>query len=281
MPVVMYKKIGETPLECLNRLRLEQPQYGRRTGTAGSDAVGVPMTYAGRLDPMAEGVLLVLVGDECKRREEFLDLEKEYICEILWGFETDTYDILGKVKWIGAKKFLMGEINSADLCGCLFMEQKLPEILQKFIGKSQQKFPPYSSKPVGGKPLHEWARADRLDEIELPSKEVEIKEMELVSSSCVSSAEIKEKILSRLALVHGDFRQAEIIALWQKTFEKLDAKLDAEKAETSHEKILVSTVRIVCSSGTYVRSIVQELGQGLGTGAIVLSLVRPRVGSYK
>jgi tRNA U55 pseudouridine synthase TruB len=45
----LYKNVGETPLECLERFRVENSEYK-----------DVPMTYAGRLDPMAEGVLIVL-----------------------------------------------------------------------------------------------------------------------------------------------------------------------------------------------------------------------------
>jgi tRNA pseudouridine55 synthase len=55
------------------------------------------LSYAGRLDPMAEGVLLCLVGSANARREAYLDLNKEYILDVLFGFSTDTYDILGKV----------------------------------------------------------------------------------------------------------------------------------------------------------------------------------------
>ncbi|MEY2671815.1 MAG: tRNA pseudouridine synthase tRNA pseudouridine55 synthase, partial [Candidatus Parcubacteria bacterium] len=45
----------------------------------------LPMTYAGRLDPVAEGLLLVLVGDDCKEKDKYLDLNKEYELSILFG----------------------------------------------------------------------------------------------------------------------------------------------------------------------------------------------------
>ena len=53
--ILVNKQIGETPLEALEKVRREH----------GFDA-NLPMTYAGRLDPMAEGLLIVLVGEECK-----------------------------------------------------------------------------------------------------------------------------------------------------------------------------------------------------------------------
>lgn len=245
MTILMNKKIGETPLECLNRLRTEQSEYEK-----------VPLTYVGRLDPMADGLLLVLAGDECKKREDFLGLDKEYVCEILWGFETDTYDILGKVT---ASHYVVEK----DL-------EKFSETLQKFVGKSQQKFPPYSSRPVKGKPLHEWARAGRLNEIEIPSKEIDIKSIDFLATRSIPQTEIQKIILQRISLVKGDFRQAEIAEKWCNCF---DDKADANFA--------VSKIRVGCSTGTYIRGLVQEMGKMLGFGAIVLSLTRTKIGDFK
>jgi len=259
----MYKKIGETPLDCLNRLRIEKPEYAQApsstTGAAGiSGTVGVPLTYVGRLDPMAEGALLVLVGDECNDRAKYLELEKEYVCEILWGYATDTYDILGKVKRTQVKN-----VDISDL------KKMLIKISERLVGKMQQKYPPYSSKPVRGKPLLFWAREGRLDEIKIPSKEIEVKVFEVLDTKSISPIEIEKDVMSRLSLARGDFRQAEIIPLWKTSFENL------------YEDVLVSKVRVVCSSGTYVRGLVEDMGKAVGIGATVLSLVRTRVGDYK
>ena len=49
----------------------------------------------GRLDPLAEGVLLILIGDECKNKEKYLGLDKEYEVAIIFGISTDTGDALG------------------------------------------------------------------------------------------------------------------------------------------------------------------------------------------
>ena len=59
--LTLYKKLGETPLECLNRFKKAHSEYEK-----------IPMTYAGRLDPMAEGVLLVLAGDKAKKKRNIL-----------------------------------------------------------------------------------------------------------------------------------------------------------------------------------------------------------------
>lgn len=82
--VVLYKKVGQTPLHVLEAYKNEHPELAN-----------VPMAYAGRLDPMAEGKLLVLQGDECKVQEKYHSLDKEYEFEVLFGVSSDTADVLG------------------------------------------------------------------------------------------------------------------------------------------------------------------------------------------
>src|SRR3989344_725904 len=83
----IYKKAGETPLEVINCLKLRCPEYK-----------SVKITYAGRLDPLAKGAIILLAGNAIHKKENYLKLDKEYEAEILLGFETDTYDVLGLPK---------------------------------------------------------------------------------------------------------------------------------------------------------------------------------------
>lgn len=248
MPIVMYKKRGETPLQTLDRLRIEQPQLKAEA-----------MTYAGRLDPMAEGVLLVLVGEECKKKEEFLSLDKEYVCEILWGVSTDTYDVLGQI--INTKK-----IEETDFFAIKNFD------FQQFVGKFQQEFPPYSSKPVFGKPLHEWAREGRLSEIDVPAKEIEIYSLKCLETQKISSETILQNITNNIRLVKGDFRQDEIVSGWKSLF--FENRNNLKSYYTT--KILV-----VCGSGTYIRALVQEIGEKSALKACVYNLLRVKVGEYR
>jgi tRNA pseudouridine55 synthase len=82
--IILYKNRGETPLECILRFKKENPDY-----------MNDKMTYAGRLDPLAEGLLLVLVGDECKNKEKYLKFDRKYEVEGTFWFCTDIYDLLG------------------------------------------------------------------------------------------------------------------------------------------------------------------------------------------
>ena len=150
---VLWKRVGETPLECVERFRGEH-----------TELLGVPLTYAGRLDPMAEGVLVVLSGEAIVRKDEYLGLPKKYTVEVLWGVETDTLDVLG----------LVSEKFSKDVS--IPTGESVTDFLGTQVGKINQKYPAYSSKPVEGKPLFQWAREGRLGEIIIPEHEVEILE---------------------------------------------------------------------------------------------------------
>lgn len=114
---IIHKNLSETPLECLERTRALQ-----------DIAANVPMTYAGRLDPMASGKLLILVGEECKDKEKYLGLDKEYEIEVLFGVTTDTGDMLGLINEVRPS------LNTRS------------DLVDKFIGKFTQVYPAYSSK---------------------------------------------------------------------------------------------------------------------------------------
>ncbi len=238
------KNRGETPLEALNRLRIERPEYKDSS-----------LTYAGRLDPMAEGVLLVLTDEDNTRRADFLGLEKEYEFDVLWGVETDTYDVLGKIV--------------AQKVPAIFDKKDFKKVIEKYQGIYDQPYPPFSSQPVQGKPLFVWAREGRLSEIEIPRKEIEIKKLEHICDRRIITADLKEQILENISRVKGDFRQEEIASLWQECFIKYPSTI-----------FTFSTFRATVSSGAYMRGLAHNFGKDLGCGAIALRIVRTRVGKY-
>jgi tRNA pseudouridine(55) synthase len=114
---------------------------------------------------MAEGVLVALVGSANLRREQYLSLSKEYTLDVLFGFATDTYDVLGKV----VEK---GDPSSVK-------QREVAEALGDFCGEVSQEYPPYSSKVVEGKSLFEWARTNALGTLILPRRTVTIDSIEL------------------------------------------------------------------------------------------------------
>ena len=245
--IILNKKEGETPLEALESFRRKNNEYKN-----------VPMTYAGRLDPMASGVLLVLTGEECKKKEKYLALSKEYKFQILFGFTTDTYDILGKI------------VNSTILTNSrIDLERKIIENLKYFTGKFVQEYPAYSSKTVGGKPLFAYAR--RGEKVESPEREVWVKSLKFFRIKRMSSEFLLKNIQRRIAKVQGDFRQQEILKIWKK-------ELGQSKNKSS--KFYLADFEIKCGSGTYVRGIADSLGKKINYPALAYRIKRTKIGKY-
>ena len=249
----LYKVAGETPLERIERFKMENPDFEQ-----------VKMSYAGRLDPMAEGVLLVLAGEENKSREKYLAYSKEYTFDALFGVKTDTYDLLGKVMTDPVLEDAQNNSNWKDL------EEKIAYALVDFKGKIMQKYPPYSSRTVKGKPLFEWAREGKIDEVDIPTNEVEIFEIGPVYTYTIGAPELSVYIFDMISRVRGDFRQRSIVKSWIEFFES-----------TKQTEFHIIRLKISCSSGTYVRGIVNSLGKSAGVGAIALKIVRTKIGDYR
>lgn len=240
----LYKEEGETPLERLNRLRKSNPDFA-----------DLSMSYLGRLDPMAKGVLVVLAGDTVSNRKEILGADKEYKFRILLGVDTDTHDILGLVQKIDIK-----EIDKEKL-------KKLPTLLRSL---RTIRYPLFSSKTLGGKPLFEKARAGEINENNAPTRNVKIYNFEIISDTKITGGQILQDVQNRIKKVSGDFRQDIILGLWEKemgTYEKQVFTLLECKSKVS--------------TGTYIRRLAQIVGEHLGTGGIAYEIIRTRVGEYK
>lgn len=119
--------------------------------------------HTGTLDPMATGVLIVAIGKATKIVELLTAEDKEYIAGVKLGIETDTYDITGKIL---SKKEVNNDID-------------LENVIKSYKKTYMQEVPIYSAVKVKGKKLYEYARDGK--DIDLPKKEVTIKEIELLS----------------------------------------------------------------------------------------------------
>lgn len=234
------KKIGETPLEMLDRLRKERPELKDEK-----------LSYAGRLDPVAEGEMIVMVGDENKKREKFLKRDKVYEANILFGFATDTYDILGLIE------------DYSDL------DVRLKEVKQglKVIKKIREiEYPAYSSKPVDGKPLFQWKREGRINEIDIPKRDIKVKRVKVLETYDIPKQDLWNYIQFVIDEVKGDFRQQDIHIKWREVLESMEK-----------DSFQVVKVRFKVTSGTYIRSLAQMLGEEVGVPACLLKLRRVRI----
>jgi tRNA pseudouridine55 synthase len=252
--IILNKKEGDTPLETQEFFRSKHPVYSM-----------VPMTYAGRLDPMASGLLIILAGEEVKNKEKYLALEKEYEFEVLFGFSTDTYDILGKVsprQGLGER----ADIKKGEL------EKEIKNNLKSFIGESVQKYPMYSSKTVKGKPLFTYARSG--EEVDIPERKIFIKSLKFQKIKEVTNKKLFQDIERRIKKVKGDFRQDDILKTWQKSLPQ-DPVLGKGK-----EYFYIGSFKIKCSSGTYVRVVADLFGKKIGIPALAYSIKRTKVGKF-
>ena len=241
MPIFLEKPLGVTPLDLLNSL--PKPP-------------GKKYSFAGRLDPMARGKMIVLEDDECRHQDRYCGLDKIYQFSILYGFQTDTYDVLG---------LLSDSINSD---GFSVVKEKISNLnLSNYIGKKEQPYPAFSSIKVKKHPLWWWTKENRLDEITIPSKLIEIYSLEETKTVDIySSYELLMKITEKIYCLpthrRKDFRVPSIMERWNQTL------LD------NSSKWLVGHYQAKVSSGTYIRTLVNQIGSDLGVGAIAFDIHR-------
>tara|TARA_X000001036_G_scaffold180267_1_gene170637 strand:- start:5022 stop:5912 length:891 start_codon:yes stop_codon:yes gene_type:complete len=120
--------------------------------------------HAGTLDPLATGILPILVNDSTKYFDYFQTFKKSYLAEIKFGFSTSSYDLEGDID--GKTDYLPQNI---DL---------IKKNISYFIGSIKQVPPKYSAIKKNGKRLYDYARND--EDIEIESREVEVSEIKII-----------------------------------------------------------------------------------------------------
>lgn len=171
--------------------------------------------HTGTLDPLATGVLVLCIGKSLKVVDLITSYNKEYIARVKLGIDTDTLDITGNI--------LNNDIPNVT-------KEEVEEVLKSFLGKSIQEVPKYSAVKVNGKKLYEYAR-NNID-IELPKREIEIYDIELLT--------------------------------------------DIEKVDDTIE----FSFKVCVSKGTYIRSLIRDIGIKLGTYACMTDLIRTKQGNF-
>jgi tRNA pseudouridine(55) synthase len=240
--IELYKKRGETPLQALDRLRVENPELHSET-----------LSYAGRLDPMAEGILPVLVGEEeNKNRKEYLNKDKKYYAEFALGVSTDTGDILGIIQNMNLKKI---------------DERILKKTFENLLDIKSQTYPWYSSKTVEGKALFEYAREGKMN-IERPQRDVSIYNVKDVLIGEENLQKVVEGYIRDIQNVIGDFRQEEIVRGWE-------GVCAGQALPAPHIQIVSCALSV--SSGTYIRALCEILEKELGIPVVLQKLVRTKV----
>ena len=125
--------------------------------------------HTGTLDPMAEGVLPILIGKGTLLSKYLINHNKKYIVNLQLGTKTDTADSEGKI------------IEEQQVNAKLLNKENIENILKSFIGKQEQIPPIYSAIKVNGKKLYEYARKGQ--EVEVKPRKIEIYDIELIKYS--------------------------------------------------------------------------------------------------
>lgn len=240
----VWKTAGQTPLQALEEFQKTRP-----------DLKGKKFTYAGRLDPMAEGLLLLLGPATTNRKTDFLKLNKIYEATVLFGFSTDSFDLLGIPKYDTESHKIDKETVQAEL--------------QNFQGEVNLTLPIFSSPPISGKPLWVHAKAGQIQTHEIPQRTTTIFKIDKIEFINLTSVEILTKVTNTIPKIRGDFRQAEIMTAWEKILTGLKQNFQAV------------SFRVHCSSGTYIRSLANELGKRMGTPTVLYGLKRTKIGHFE
>jgi len=242
--IVLEKKVGQTPLVVLENYRKENPEVANKK-----------LAYAGRLDPMASGKLLVLIGDACKKQGKYLNLDKEYEFEVLLDFKSDSGDVLGLAEYVSDT-------------------ENLNEIIQNLTGKISLPYPKFSSRPVAGKPLFLWTLEGRINEIEIPTKESTVYKLSRGNTRTIDKDRLAREIFEKINSIPevteeskklgADFRRVDIRKQWQELLNN-----------TNQNEFTIAKFTCTASSGTYMRSLAQELG------GLAYSIHRTTIGKYQ
>lgn len=170
----------------------------------------VKVGHTGTLDPMATGLLVLVVGKYCKRAQEFSKLDKTYEVKMRLGYNSTTGDSEGDLDEISAVEPPLATVKKT---------------LEDFVGNIQQTPPAYSAVKIGGKRAYKLAREGK--DVKIEPRNVTIYDITRVSY------------------------------------------------KYPHISFMVSV-----SSGTYIRSLAEDIGKKLGTGAYLTELRRIKVAKF-
>ena len=196
--ILLNKSKGMTSFSAINKLKwlLNAKKVG----------------HAGTLDPIAEGLLVVMLNNATKFSNNLMKKDKEYYVEMELGYETDSYDTDGVI----TKKY---ENNFS------FEMKRIKEVVESFLGEIEQIPPMYSAIKINGKKLYELARKGL--EIDREARNVKI--------NYINDIKYKNNKISFFVGV---------------------------------------------SSGTYIRSLVRDIGEKLGVYATMTKLIRTKINNY-
>ena len=240
--------------------------------------------HAGTLDPLATGVLLVCIGNACKRAQELQDHDKEYIARIRFGATTPSYDLEKEVD----RTFPYAHITA----------DAVRAALSAFLGEQEQVAPLFSAKSVDGVRAYELARklyrSGRTAELDAAALEnlhrnrICISELELLDFVPAGdrdrgrgdSVPLRSTPAPPTACGSGPLPLHSSGGGQAPRPLSLSPSSRINVADTSALGLPEAVIRIACSKGTYIRAFARDLGEALDSGAHLAGLIRSRSGDF-
>lgn len=240
--------------------------------------VKVKMGHGGTLDPLALGILIIGVGEGTKKLQYYLgECYKTYESRALLGQSTTTGDSEGEL--VACNEF--SHVTFDDLKKAAF----------KFVGKSKQTPPVYSALKVNGKPLYEYAREGIPVPTPIKPRDVEVTQFEIHDFGESTKYHplkpltmVKEVFNNPTLNDHEFFYSEEFLANPDFSEEdkstKVESKLlDPETPLPEHLPCVHLTAKV--GSGTYIRSLISDLGRSVGTSAHMVELIRTKQSDWE
>jgi tRNA pseudouridine(55) synthase len=221
------------------------------------------MTYAGRLDPLATGALIILIGEECLQKKTYLGFDKEYLAQFACGIATDTGDIFGLITKVSTEV-----VNGKDLA---LSNAHLLHVEQVCRAITEQQYPLFSSKKVQGKQLFEHGLEGNTT-VDRPYRAVTIHSCNLALGKQITVHDVYDHVCSAAQELGNGFRADQIVTDWSALIK------DGVKGGATLPTI---TMNCKVSSGTYIRVFSDTLAQEFEQPWLMTSLHRERIGEYE
>jgi len=212
-------------------------------------------THTGTLDPMADGVVIVLTDQDRFKKSEATNWKKQYQFEILWGATTDSHDLLGLTTKVSQEKYDLDQIAT-----------QIKSVIPKFTGTIVQQLPQFSAQRIDGESYFDKAKKN---ESFVPRSEtVQVHSLELQNSYSIDKSQLRQQLENKIQLVEGDFRQEQILNNWQQVIPQLP------------EELVITQLQTTVSKRTYIRSLTRDIAQQLQLPATTYSLTRTKNGKF-
>lgn len=252
--LVIYKEAGYTSSDVISRLR----------GILHMKKIG----HTGTLDPQAEGVLPVCLGNGTKVAELIADRDKEYVARMRLGVTTDTQDMTGNVlSSMGGEKILEK-----------LTEGREGELLNERENTSRDKKTDTVEQINWNK--EENSGITQRDAAAANVKIINATARERIHSAAAQFAGEIDQIPPMYSAVWSNGRRLYELAREGKTVDRKPRRVTIHEIEVQKVDLPYVTLRVVCSKGTYIRTLCEDIGKVLGTGAAMDHLLRTRVGIF-